>query len=50
MTETAHARLARLLNMGKYGEQLAYEILDQHIEDWLASEEDLEPWKQMRNE
>lgn len=27
---TAHERISRMFNMGKYGETLAQEILDQH--------------------
>lgn len=34
MKETAKERLTRMFNMGKYGENLAQEILDQAIEEW----------------
>ena len=44
MTETAHARLSRMLGLGKFGEQLAYEILDQYFNEWLDSELDYDPW------
>ena len=46
---TAHERLAKILNMGKYGERLAYEILDQYLNEWLDSEEDLDPWIASQN-
>lgn len=42
---TAHERLVRMFNMGKYGETLAQEILDQHVRE-LA--EKTKP-KRMRN-
>ena len=43
-TETAHVRLTRMLGMGKYGEELALEILVQFLNEWLDSDEDLTPW------
>ena len=42
--KTAHQRLSQMFNMGKYGERLAYEILDQYLNEWLDSDEDLDPW------
>lgn len=44
-TETAHQRLSRILNMGKYGDRLALELLDLYLDEWLASGEDLTPWR-----
>ena len=32
-TETAHQKLSRMLNMGKFGEELAQEILDQYMRE-----------------
>ena len=42
--ETAHQKLSRMLNMGKFGEELALEILVQFLNEWLDSDEDLTPW------
>ena len=41
--ETAHQRLSRMFNIGKYGEELAQEILDQYIlevsrDEWINVE------------
>lgn len=49
ITETAHARLSRMFNMGKFGNELAYQILDQYINEWLDSEMDLDPWIESQN-
>ena len=33
--ETAHQRLARMFSMGKFGEELAQEILTQYLDEYL---------------
>lgn len=43
--ETAHQRLSRMLGMGQFGREIALEILNQFLDEWLDSDEDLTPWR-----